>query len=134
MKINSEYGKILLRISLSLLLIWFGISQISSPAEWTGFVPGFVANIIPAHTVVFINGSAEIVFGLFMLVGFYLRLSSFLMGLHLFVIALGIGYNSLAIRDFGLSLAMLSLFLLGPDKFCADKKFEKKEETEENLK
>ena len=127
MKLNPEHGKIILRIFLSLVFLWFGINQVYAPAEWVTFVPDFVGQIIPANTVVIINGSMEILFGLMMISGFYLRLSSLVMGIHLFFIALSMGMNVIAVRDYGLTFATLALFFLGPDKLCIDARLKKKE-------
>lgn len=128
MKFNPETGKIILRVSLSLLFLWFGISQIYSPNNWIGFVPNFVIHIIPANSIVLLNGSFEILFGLMMLTGFYLRFSSFLMGIHLLVIAFAMGFSSIAVRDYAITLATISLVFFGPDKFCIDERLNKKKE------
>ncbi len=127
-KFKPETGQIILRVSLSLLFLWFGINQIYSPSDWAGFVPNFLANLLPANSIVTINGSFEILFGLMMLSGFYLRFSSFLLGIHLMGIASSLGFSSLAIRDYGLPLATLSLIFFGPDKFCLDEKLKNQKE------
>ena len=48
MEINSEYGKRVLRISLSLVFLWFGINQLYFPSSWIGFVPSFLSGIFGA--------------------------------------------------------------------------------------
>ena len=118
MEINSEYGKRVLRISLSLVFLWFGINQLYFPSSWIGFVPSFLSGIFGAGDLVFINGSLEVVFGLMILFGIYLRFSSLILSLHLFGIAFSLGYGAIAVRDFGLALATLSLFFFGKDKWC----------------
>src|SRR3989338_9601104 len=107
MKIDSEYGKIILRISLSLVFLWFGINQVIDPGSWTGLVPSFFLALFSAKTVVLLNGSMEIIFGLMMISGTYLRFSSFVLGLHLFGIAFSLWYSAIAIRDFGLAFATI---------------------------
>lgn len=124
MKINSEYGKIILRISLSLVFLWFGINQLYSPSNWTVFVPKLFSGIIASKLLVMINGSFEVIFGLIMISGIYLRLTALLLSLHLIGISFSLGYSALAVRDLGLSLSTLSIFFLGPDKWCFDKKEE----------
>jgi uncharacterized membrane protein YphA (DoxX/SURF4 family) len=121
MKINSENGKIILRISLALVFLWFGINQVYSQSEWVGFIPDFLSEIINPNLLVLINGSFEIILGIALITGFYTRLSALLLSLHLFGIALSIGYNPIAIRDLGLALATLSIFFNGTDKWCYDK-------------
>lgn len=119
-KFQFDYGKVILRISLSLVFLFFGISQIYNPALWTGFVPSFVSSIITPGTAILINGFVEIFFGLLLIFGLYTRFSSLILGLHLFGIAFSIGFNPLGIRDFGLALATLSIFFSEPDKLCLD--------------
>ncbi|MEK6895341.1 MAG: DoxX family protein [Nanoarchaeota archaeon] len=122
MKINGENGKIVLRISLSLIFLWFGINQIYSPTNWTGFVPSFVSSIISPGTVVLMNGALEIILGLFLIFGLYVRFSSFILSIHLLGIALSMGYNAVAVRDLGLAFATLAIFFNGADKWCLDYK------------
>ena len=124
-----EKGKILLRISLSLVFLWFGISQLLNPSEWAGFVPQIVQNIffnsfgITSIHLVYTNALLEIVFGLFLLIGFYTQFSSIVLALHLFGIAFSMGLSAIAIRDYGLALATLSVFFNKADSWCLDKKF-----------
>ncbi|MFH1916379.1 MAG: DoxX family membrane protein [Nanoarchaeota archaeon] len=118
--LKEEYGRFLLRWSMALVFIIFGIMQVYAPTNWTGFVPAFVANILSPATIVLINGSVEIFLGLLLLFGLYTRIAALILGLHLFGITLSLGLSPLALRDFGLSLATLSLVFLGPDRLCLD--------------
>ena len=122
MNLTSDHGKALLRISLSLLFLWFGVSQLYSPTEWTGFVPAQISSIISAGTIVMLNGALEIILGLMLLSGIYVRFSALVLGLHLLPIALSMGYSSVAIRDLALALATLSISLIGPDNLTIDKR------------
>lgn len=120
MKIKPEYGKIILRIGLSLVFLWFGINQLYSPSSWTGFVPVAFSSIISASTLVLFNGSIEVILGLMMLTGIYVRFASLILGLHLLGIAFSLGFSAIAVRDFGLAVATLAVFFLGSDKLCLD--------------
>jgi len=124
-----NYSSVFLRVSISFLFLWFGASQLSDPSFWTSFVPSFVTDLsfVPsAQTLVIFNGIFEIIFGLLLLIGLFTRLSAGLLALHLFGIALSIGYNPLGIRDFVLALATASVFLAGPDPWCLDMKWRSK--------
>jgi uncharacterized membrane protein YphA (DoxX/SURF4 family) len=68
---------------------------------------------ISAELFVLLNGIAEVVLGGLLLVGLFTRLASGLLFLHLFGISVSLGYNDVMIRDLGLSIAMLSVFLRG---------------------
>ena len=121
-----KYSKPVLRIGLSLVLLWFGFQQITSPGNWIGFIPQFLISMgIAAKTMVIGNAIFELTLGLFLLAGLYTRFSSVLMSLHLLGITISIGMSPTGVRDFGLFIATLAIFLNGPDKYCLDKKFEK---------
>nr|AQS28390.1 hypothetical protein [uncultured archaeon] len=122
-----KYAKPLLRIAMSLIFLYFGFQQVSSPDAWAGFVPEFLTSaIITANNIVIFNGILELSLGLFMLLGLYTRFASLILALHLFGIAFSIGLNPLGVRDFGLSFATLVVFLNGPDEYTLDFKLAKK--------
>jgi len=117
------YAPILLRITVSLVFLWFGLNQLFNASNWLGWLPSFAYSlpIKPIYLILF-NGAFETVFGILLIVGLFTRLSSLLLSLHLLGIAFSLGYNDVAIRDFGLALATLSIFLNGHDKCCLDSK------------
>ncbi|MDD5318322.1 MAG: DoxX family membrane protein [Candidatus Pacebacteria bacterium] len=119
-----SFSHILLRISMSLVFLWFGFQQLASPTDWIGFLPTWTVSLpISQIGFVYLNGWFEVVAGLFLLAGFYTRAAALLLGLHLLGIAYTIGYGAIAVRDVGLALATLSVFLYGRDKWSLDKKF-----------
>lgn len=124
---SNEVGKIILRISLALVFLYFGIVQLKDPSSWSGFVPEFLTfSFLSANNIVVFNGFMEIVLGTFLIVGLYVRFASMVMALHLFGIAFSIGFSPLGIRDFGLAFATLALFFFGADRYTVDSKFAKK--------
>jgi len=124
---SKELAPIILRVSLSLVFLYFSISQLSDPGSWSGFVPNaFVVSGISANNLVIANGFMELVLGLFLLTGLYVRFSSLILAIHLFGIAFSIGFSPLGVRDFGLAFATLALFFWGADKYTLDYKFSKK--------
>ena len=126
MKNLERFAKPVLRIALSLVFVSFGIMQLGNSLEWSGFVPDFALSLgFQAITLVKINAILELSFGVLMLLGLYTRIVALILSLHLFVIASSLGFNDLAVRDFGLAFATLAVFLNGPDDFCLDKKFNK---------
>lgn len=124
---NKELPKVLLRIVLSLVFLYFGTSQIISPDKWVGFVPNFLnGSILSANNLVVFNGILEITLGIFLLIGLYVKFASIILAIHLFFITLSLGFSPLGIRDFGLAFATFVVFLNGADKCSLDKKFIKK--------
>ncbi|MBM3232674.1 DoxX family protein [Candidatus Pacearchaeota archaeon] len=116
---------VILRIGLSLVFLWFGINQLLYPLNWIGWVPGFASSTIDPFTIVFVNGISEIVFGVLLLIGLYTRIASFLLALHMLGITLSVGWNEIGVRDFGILMALISVFLHGADDYCLDKKLRK---------
>lgn len=120
---NKDLHKAILRIGLSLVFLAFGFMQVTSPDNWTGFIPEFlVSTILTANNWVMLNGILELVLGVFLLLGIYVRFSSAVLAIHLLFITLSIGFSPIGIRDFGLTIATLVLFFNGADKYCFEKR------------
>ncbi len=134
-----RYAPLVLRLGLSLVFLWFGLSQLINPESFLGYVPQWLYSHAPEmihehplqlmhnlqltpHIIIMGNGIFETVFGILLLLGLFTRISSLLLGLHLMGIMFGLGYNDIAVRDFGLMLATFSIFLQGPDEWCLDAK------------
>ena len=116
------YSPVFLRVVIAVLFLWFGFVQVISPKEWVSFLPTWISNLsISAVNFIYLNASFEIFFGILMLIGFYTRISAFLLSLHLFGIAFSIGYNALGVRDFILAAVTFAVFMRGADSWCLDK-------------
>ena len=125
---KEDIPKPLLRITLSLVFLYFGYQQVTSPDNWIGFIPEFLTNsFLSPNNFVMFNGIMELSLGIFLIIGLYTRFSSFILSIHLLGIAASIGISPIGIRDFGLTIATFVVFLNGVDNYCLDKKFMKKE-------
>jgi len=124
MKSLKEYAPGFLRISLSLVFLWFGFNQLFDTDSWIGYLPqwGYNLPIVP-ELLIQINGAVEIVLGTLLLLGLFTRLTALILTIHLLGISFNLGYNDVAIRDVGLSLATFAVFLHGKDRWSLDKKF-----------
>lgn len=91
--------------------------------SWVDFVPESVVKMsgLNVTTLVYLNGIFEIVFGVAMLFGYYTRLAAFALAIHMFEITYVVGYDSIGVRDFGLSIATFVVFMNGADIFSLDK-------------
>ena len=119
-----KYAPVILRIGLSLVFLWFGISQLSDPNSWIGILPQWTAGLaFPQVTFIYLNGGTEVLFGTLLLVGFFTRIAALILALHLIGIIASVGYSDIAVRDFGLMCATFSVFLHGPDFFALDSKY-----------
>ena len=126
-----KYAPVLLRIALSLVFLWFGINQLIHADMFLGYVPSWMfgpSGVVPIspNIIISINGVFEILFGLMLITGIFTRFVAFFLGLHMIGIMTGLGYNEVAVRDFGLMLATFSIVLHGPDDWCLENKFWKK--------
>lgn len=120
----SNYAPIVLRLALSAVYVWFGVSQITNSGMWTGLVPAWATDTtgMNALTIVHLNGIFEIVAGTLLAIGFYVRPIATLLAVHLFTITSHLGLTAVGVRDFGLSFATLSIALAGDDELCLSKK------------
>ncbi len=121
-----EHSAILLRYSVALLFLWFGLNQLFNAGAWVAWLPPWVEQLpIEPLSFIYVNGILETVFGLCLALGLFTRFSALVLSLHLFGIAFSLGYNDIAVRDFGLALATMAVALHGSDKWCYDLKFRK---------
>ncbi len=115
--IKEDYGRIILRLALAGVYLYFGFSQLFDGVSWVSVVPQWVSELVhlPPAFIVLLNGLFEVVFGILLAFGVMTRRVALALALHLFLIALiGFGLNPTGVRDFGLAFATLSLSLLEP--------------------
>src|SRR3989338_6944555 len=62
---RARYSTPIIRISLALVLLWFGIDELLHPDAWIGYIPPWAAPLIPVDlgTFVLFNGLLEIAIG-----------------------------------------------------------------------
>ena len=119
----APYAPLVARVALALVFLWFGLNQIFDPDSFLGYLPPWTSSLpFSDTTFLLLNGIFEILCGGLLLVGFCTRAASALLALHLLGIADNLGYNDIMIRDFGLTLVLVSIFLNGPDRWCLDSK------------
>lgn len=85
-----------------------------------GYLPDFLIATDYARAFVLFNGTFELLFGTLLIMGFYTRAVALVLSLNLLLIVINLGYNDIAVRDFGLTLVTFSIFLGGADKWCLD--------------
>jgi len=140
---NKKYSTDIVRIALSIVFLWFGINQLVNPESFLGYVPQWIYPHEPqmmhehhfqfmhgipnvqVHAIIMSNGAFETVFGIFLILGLFTRIAAFLLAFHLFGIAFSLGYNDVAVRDFGLALATISLIFSGAGQLSLDNKLRK---------
>ena len=106
------------RLAMSAVLMWFGVSQLTNPNMWLSVVPTWATAIGPnAETIILLNGIFEVVASLFLAIGLFVRPVAALVGLHLLVITSHFGATAVGVRDFGLSFATFAVALAGEDRW-----------------
>jgi len=111
---NEKIGLLILRLGMAAVFLFFGFSQLFDGINWVGIVPEWAVNLVhlPPAMIVLGNGLFEVVFGTLLALGLFVRPIAVLLALHLLVIAAGFGLTPIGVRDFGLTLATLSLAFL----------------------
>jgi uncharacterized membrane protein YphA (DoxX/SURF4 family) len=123
-----SFAPVVVRIGLALVFLWFGSQQLLNNNAWIGLIPNWIVSTsgLSAITLVYINGVFEVVFASCLLLGLFTRVISFILTLHLLHITTVVGYTGIGVRDFGLTMAMFSIFLNGIDSWSLDKIWLKK--------
>ena len=117
------FAPVVLRIGLSLVFLWFAFDQFMNPNSYIAFIPQSILDMthVSASLIIHLNALFEIVFGTALLLGFYTRTAALLLALHLFDITYVVGFGGLGVRDFGLSMGTLAVFMYGRDFLSLDR-------------
>lgn len=120
-----SFAPVVLRLGISAVVMWFGVSQLTNPTMWLGVVPAWATGLGPsANTIIFLNGIFEVIASILLAVGLFVRPVALLLGLHLLVITHHFGPTATGVRDFGLSFAAFAIALAGEDRWSVGKKDE----------
>ncbi len=111
-----SYAPLVLRIGLGFVFIWFGFSGITNPSMWVGMVPEWTAVFGPAATLVVIHGIVELIGGIMLCAGWYVRPVGIILLLSLLQTLTILSFGPIMVRDIGLALALFSSILYGNDR------------------
>ncbi len=106
------HGTIILRIGLAAVFAFFCVTQLLDPQPYTGYLPLSLQRM--ANPTFFIYANAVLDGLLAIAIGFSIltRVAPLIGFVHLLSIAVSMGLNDVAVRDFGLALACLSLVFI----------------------
>ena len=118
------YAASVLRYGLAAVILWFSLAQFLHNSVWTAYIPDSIVSMthLGAPVLVFLNATFELVFGILLVFGWQTRIVALLLALHLFDIMYVVGYGEIGVRDFGLAMATLVIFMNGPDPLCIQRK------------
>lgn len=128
-----DIGKLLLRLSLGLIFIYFGLQQLLFQEDWLQLIPEYFLNFISdlnfevndvlKSKIIFISGIFLILLGLSFIGGIYISFLSLLGAIYLFNLSF-FSFHLFKIEGMttlGLAFNCLALFLIGGDNFCIKK-------------
>ncbi len=122
---HSHYGTLVARIGIGLVFLWFGVDKFIHVTNWIGWIPDWMARIIPISLIYFmyLQGAIEAIIGILMIVGYKVRFASLVAVITLFgveIAMIGTGQTEMMLRDGGLLAASLSLFFTGSNCLSID--------------
>lgn len=110
---NEDVGKLLLRVGLGGVFVWFGVDKFFHPDLWINYIPLWFP--FASVSFIYVLGVVESLLGLLVLAGF--GLASLACALMLVPIMFSLGFNELFVRDFGLFCLALGIYFIGSGKY-----------------
>ena len=106
---------LILRLSLALVFLWFGVDKFFHPVYWlNAWTPNFLINFvmalhISANSLVYSIGVVELLVGISLVSNMFVDLFALVAAVFLIVISLFYGFNEILVRDVGLIGGLLAL-------------------------
>ncbi|MEK7125009.1 MAG: DoxX family membrane protein [Patescibacteria group bacterium] len=119
-----RYSQWVLRLSLAAVFLWFGVGKFINPDYWiNAWLPQWIYGMletfnISAKNFMYLNGIFEVLVGVSVVSGIFIRIFSVLAGLFLLGVMGTHGLNEVLVRDVALVGGFLALFFW-PDRHLA---------------
>ncbi|MEX0689919.1 MAG: hypothetical protein WD095_00590 [Candidatus Paceibacterota bacterium] len=107
--------EMILRIGLGAVFVYAGISSLSSPGLWFGFIPPWIGSLIDVEIIVLAHGIIQTALGVGLLLNYLIREVSFIAFIDILLIIVFFGIDPVTFRDFGLLMMALALFIISSD-------------------
>ena len=109
----SKLAHHILRIGLGIMFLWIGILIYRAPDAWANFIQPWAVNLLPEspHNIMVQTAFLDMAIGFFLLIGVYTWLIALVATFHLITILIASGIDDVTVRDIGLVVATLTLFL-----------------------
>ena len=103
----------ILRIGLAVTFLWIGFLIFMEPEVWGGFLQPWVVELLPVPVKIAMLGTAmlDVAVGALLLLNLFTWLAAGIGVLHLVIVLITSGFNSVTIRDIGLLAASAALSL-----------------------
>lgn len=117
----------LLRIGLAFVFLYAGISILTNPTSWIGFIPKFMEVFVSGYTILYAHAFFDIVLGIWLLYWKKIFYASVLCSLNLLgIILFNLGSLDIIFRDLGLLFSSLALAVLSYEEEVLKNKTEVK--------
>lgn len=114
----------IVRYALAIVFLVFGLDQLIRPEYWLGYLPSWLPVLgLSETTLIVMNGIFDLVLGALLALGLFTRVAAAFGGLHLLGVMVSLGYNDIAVRDFGLLIVAIAILFHGPDDYSLDERF-----------
>ncbi len=114
---STRLSYLFLRLGLAAVFFWFGGDKFFHPTYWlNAWIPDWVVALggyigIDSIPLVYLNGVFDVLIGLSLVTGVFIRFFSFLGAVILLGIFVFIGPSEITIRDIGLIGGLVAIFL-----------------------
>ncbi len=99
--------------ALGFVFLVFSLWQLTQPGYWLAYFPDWIESFaLSKNLIIKLNGIFDFIVGICLILGIYPLIFSALASIHLFGVILIIGvFNDIAVRDIGLLLLAIGIFL-----------------------
>jgi uncharacterized membrane protein YphA (DoxX/SURF4 family) len=109
---DTQLASWLLRVGLTFVFLYAGVSSLQHPLEWIGFLPAFLTKAITATALLKIMAVYELTLAAWLISGKWLKYSALLCAITLVGIILANSSQLITtFRDIGLAFMALALFI-----------------------
>ena len=113
-----SHNGFIMRVFLAFVFVWFGISEISNPIHFSGFIPSFVSNLgLDENLLIQIHGVFLVLLSFCLIFKFYLSVTGLLAILILVQIIFGLliinnfELDDIIVRDIGILGLAIGIWL-----------------------
>lgn len=103
--------QLVMRLGLAFVLLFAGISILSNPSDWIGFVPEWMDNFIPRETFLQIHAYFEILLAVLTIFNKWPKILYAVTALDMLSILIFYGVDSVTFRDIGVLALAVGLWL-----------------------
>jgi len=111
----SKLAELLFRLGLAALFLYFGVLALIQPeveaSIWIGTqIQPIIVSILPLTTFMLVLGAVQVLVGIILISGKYLRIGLLVAAGLLIGIIINLGFNDIALRDLALLTGVIYLY------------------------